>query len=435
MFNQSNVFKKATLVTLAMSTLSLMGCGHRSMLQTTKAPKAYRAKSKIKPKRQFKALNRALLKRKQPRQVIIKRRASAQLNKQAYQAFSSRYKTQVSRRVKRLGVEVVNVPQGMSYKSFLRQLKQDNSIAFAEPNYIKHISIKVDDPHQEGQYGLEKMQVNKAWDISMGSKAVTVAVIDTGVDLEHPDLINNMVPGFSAIKDHPSPADDNGHGTHVAGIVAASANNGIGIAGMAPNTKIMPIKVLSKEGFGDDAGIAEGIIWAADHGADIINMSLGGEGTSQTLEEAINYALRKNITVLAAMGNDGGEIVNYPAAQGGVIAVGSTDQEDLLSDFSNVGDWIQLTAPGSAILSTFPTYEVELNEYGYTRNYAVLDGTSMATPYAAGLAALLLSQKKMNPRQVLSHLKRGSVDLGTPGFDVEFGFGRINAFQTLKPFN
>ncbi len=382
-------------------------------------------------------------------QIIIKRKKGIN----SFNSISPDFKTIKS--IKNLNVEVVQVKNSGSMDNILKNLRNHPGVEYASPNFIRKIvlpkrrrstmlavtpinqgtpaSTAGSDPMRKDQYALDITHAEQGWKITRGKANIIIAIVDTGIDPEHPDLKGKTVPGFSAIKESQTVKDENGHGTHVSGIASAITNNAVGISGMAPNCKIMPVKVLDHSGSGDDAGIIEGITWAADHGADIISMSLGGGGTSEAFEEAISYALKKNVVIIAAMGNDGQNIENYPAASKGVIAVGSTDAKDKISDFSNFGNWITVSAPGTQILSTFPTYKVDLNNEGLPQNYATLDGTSMAAPYVAGLAALIRSKYgKISPEQVKNIIIKGADDLGHPGFDDYFGHGRINVLKTIS---
>jgi subtilisin family serine protease len=236
-----------------------------------------------------------------------------------------------------------------------------------------------------------------------------------------------VLPGASG------PEDDHGHGTHVAGIIAAVGHNNMGIAGVAPHCKIMPVKVLNHEGKGDTGDIVAGLLWAVNNGAKIVNMSLGGTGGSRALMDAIAYAQSKDVVVVAAMGNDGANAQEYPAGYPGVIAVGATDSSDEAASFSNFGSWISVAAPGEDILSTLPTHSVYVTETeGKETSYDSMDGTSMASPFVAGLAALIRSQyPTMSAPLVKSRIEKSADDLGDPGFDDHFGHGRINAARAI----
>lgn len=276
-------------------------------------------------------------------------------------------------------------------------------------------------------YNLTKINITSAWQSCFQGQAIKVAVIDTGVDLDHPDLQANMISGKSFVSGVSSPDDDEGHGTHVAGIVAAVNNNG-GVIGVAPKAKIMPIKVLNSQGSGTIFAVADGIEWAADNGAKVINLSLAGTGNSSTLEAAVNYAYNQGVLLVAAGGNcgDANYFLNgcsfqdqtvYPGAYSNVVAVASTTSSDSQSSFSNEGSYIDIAAPGSGIFSTYAS-----------GGYATMSGTSMASPHVAGLAALIWSQdSSLTQKQVWAQIKNTAQDLGTSGWDSKFGYGRINA--------
>jgi subtilisin family serine protease len=312
----------------------------------------------------------------------------------------------------------------------------------------------IDDPMATEQWGLEAINARQAWERTMGSPDVIVAVIDTGVDLGHPDLRGRLVSGISFVNEvsgptgepgdntvqpikNNGPIDDNGHGTHVAGIIAAQADNGEGIAGVAPNCRIMPVKVLAYNTRGFDGDVVAGIVWAVDHGARIVNMSLGGEGGGRSLERAIQYAGARGTLVVAAMGNDGedpthnyGANLNYPAAYSGVLAVAAVQPDSSPAGFSNHGRWCSVAAPGTRILSTTPTYEVyDPVSLGYDN----LDGTSMATPFVAGVAALTLSaQPGLGAKELKRKLEASSRDLLFSGFDLSTGYGLVDAAAAVS---
>jgi subtilisin family serine protease len=280
-----------------------------------------------------------------------------------------------------------------------------------------------DDPMREHQWDLEKINAPAAWSRTLAN-AVLVAVVDTGVDGTHPDLGDNVADGYDAINDAEGGAtDENGHGTHVAGTIAAKAGNGEGIVGVAPEARILPVKVLDGEGSGYDSDIAEGIVWAADAGAQVINLSLGGPDQSEAISEAVDYARGKNAVVIAAAGNsrEEGSPVEYPAADEGVIAVAATDDQDEVAEFSNAGDYVDVAAPGTGIMSTVPGGE-----------YEKASGTSMAAPHVAGVAALMVGYRSsLTPDQVEEFLESSAFDLGDEGFDNDYGNGRINANSAL----
>jgi serine protease len=283
------------------------------------------------------------------------------------------------------------------------------------------------DPHRSQQWDFAKMRVAEAWQKSTGT-GVVVAVIDTGVDSTHPDLGANVLRGYDAVTNKAGTVTDgNGHGTHVAGTIAAVTGNGLGISAVAPHARILPVKVLSDDGSGYSSDTAEGIVWAADNGAKVINMSLGGPSRSPAVTNAVAYARSKGVTVVAAAGNErqDGSPTSYPGADEGVIAVAATTSADTFAPYSNAGSYVDVAAPGSAIISTYP------QKLGQA--YASLNGTSMASPHVAAVAALLKAyQPSLTPDQIESALEKSAVDLGVKGFDRDYGNGRVDAVAALN---
>ncbi|MDB5096630.1 MAG: hypothetical protein JWM80_1051 [Cyanobacteria bacterium RYN_339] len=381
--------------------------------------------------------------------LVIKYKAGA--TDSQMRSIQTRFKLSSVGDVSALGIGALALPEGGNAASTIAALAGQPGVEYAEPDFIfsaptpkrrtgKPVAVRklaataaVNDADFARQWGMTKIGMPTVWSHNAGSPTVTVAVIDTGVDVRHPDLQGNLVPGYSVLKGATGPDDDHGHGTHVAGVIAASANNGIGIAGVAPHCKIMPVKVLGKDGKGDTLDIVAGIVWAVNNGAKVINMSLGGTGGSRTLMAAIQYAQSKDVVLVAAMGNDGANAQEYPAGYPGVIGVGASDEEDAIAEFSNFGSWISVAAPGTDIFSTLPTHAVTVqNEEGKDTSYDSMDGTSMASPFVAGLAALVRSQfPALNAAQVKARIERTADDKGDPGFDDHFGWGRINAAKAL----
>ncbi|MZD03900.1 S8 family serine peptidase [Streptomyces sp. SID5785] len=253
------------------------------------------------------------------------------------------------------------------------------------------------DPMKGQQWALDALKLPGAWKKAQGEDTV-IAVVDSGVDLDHPDLKGRLVDGYDFVDGDRKPDDGFGHGTHVAGIAAAHTDNGVGIAGGAPAAKIMPVRVLGDDGSGSNGNITRGIVWAADHGADVINLSLG-EGPLMSnllqggiLNAAIRHAHDKGAVVVAAAGNDGAATQPYKV-QTPVLVVGASDEDGRPADFSNFGAQNAVSAPGVGILSTLPTHPVKLTEKKNgdvnDSGYGKLDGTSMAAPYVSAVAALL----------------------------------------------
>ena len=280
------------------------------------------------------------------------------------------------------------------------------------------------DQYRSQQWDFAKIGVADAWHKSTGA-GVTVAVIDTGVDATHPDLAGQVLPEYDVINKTTvaTSTDPNGHGTHVAGTIAADTGNGIGISGIAPDAKILPVRVLGANGSGYMSDAATGIIYAADHGAGVINMSLGSSSQVTAVTNAIAYARSKGVTVVAAAGNErqSGSPTSYPGADPGVIAVAATDSNDLVASYSNAGSYVDVAAPGSNILSTT----------GGT--YQSWNGTSMASPHVAAIAALLKAYNSaLTPDQIETAIETTAVDLGTKGKDNDYGYGRVNAAAALN---
>jgi subtilisin len=285
-------------------------------------------------------------------------------------------------------------------------------------------------PAQVITWNIERVGATSSWTISTGDP-VKVGVIDTGIDLKHPDLQANIKGGFNAINPLKSPNDDNGHGTHVAGIIAA-LNNSIGVVGVGPNIDLYAIKVLNASGSGYLSDVIEGIEWVINQkntqGGDwVINMSLGTSQDVPSFHEAIVNAYNAGVTIVAAAGNTGGA-VSYPAAYPEVIAVSATDQNNQIASFSSRGPEVDLAAPGVNIYSTYKG-----------RSYATLSGTSMAAPHVSGAAALIIDTKKCDlnldgictPAEVQQRLEQTAVDLGTPGKDNLYGSGLVDVYNAL----
>jgi subtilisin family serine protease/PKD repeat protein len=321
-------------------------------------------------------------------------------------------------------------------------LNEDPAVEWAEPDYLAYAADTIpNDPLFAGQWGLSQIDAPGAWDVVTGTPLVVIAVLDSGLDMSHPDLadrvwtnpgevpgdgvdndVNNHIDdihGWDFIYDDNDPSDDNGHGTQVAGIAAATTDNGSGMAGVCWNCEIMPVKVMQMSGVANYSDIVKGIYYAAEKGAEIINISLGGYSDSSALQEAIQYALEKDAVVVAGAGNDNVSTPFYPAAYPEVLAVAGTTESDTKAAFSNYGSWIDVSAPGEAITSTF-----------LGGGYGPVNGTSFAAPYASGLAALLRSQhtdwSEALVRAQIVH-RSDSIEALNPTYTGQLGSGRINA--------
>ena len=328
----------------------------------------------------------------------------------------------------------------------IASLQRRRDVAYVERNYVVHAVGDPDDPEYTAkQYGPQITQANLAWDIWAPQKQAIVAILDTGVDYTHPDLVAKLltdatgVVGYNAFDKSANAQDDHFHGTHCAGIAAANTNNGVGIAGIAgwnpanPDSqnsiKIMPVKVLNSGGSGSWEGVADGIVWATDHGASVISMSLGGFFPSQTTGNAVRYAISKDVVVVAAAGNASTDFMFYPAGFPNVLSVAATDSTDTLTWFSNFGRWVKIAAPGNDIYSCFPG-----------GGYEYLSGTSMACPHVAGAATLIRAQyPELTNTEVVAALTK-NVDpyipyivRGAPavGNTIALGAGRLNVYRAL----
>lgn len=288
------------------------------------------------------------------------------------------------------------------------------------------------------------MDVEEAWDEEQGSSDVVIAVIDTGVDLDHPDLESKIlwsggsVVGYDFVNDDSNPDDDYGHGTHCAGIIAAETNNSIGIAGVCPNCKIIPLKFLDAYGSGWTSDAILSFQYAIDHGADVISNSWGGYGYSQALQDVINDAYAQGIITVAAAGNDNTSQESYPEAMKHVISVAATDYNDARAGFSNYGSHIDVSAPGVDILSTLPPGAYlssscnDANHGGVSDGYGYCTGTSMAAPQVSGVVGLIKSwNSSLSTDKVMRRVFESVDDLGDPGWDQYFGWGRINAYYAV----
>jgi serine protease len=299
---------------------------------------------------------------------------------------------------------------------------------YIEPNYIYNAFEVPDDPEYSKQWNFRSINVEQAWDNTKGN-GMTVAVIDTGVT-KVPDLkATKFVEGYDFINDRVDATDDVGHGTHVAGTIAQSTNNGYGVAGIAYEAKLMPIKVLSASGGGTIADIAEGIRFAADRGADVINMSLGGGGDSKMMKEAIDYAYKKGVVIVAAAGNSGQNASAYPARYPHVISVAATDAAGFKAPYSNFGAGVDISAPGGSESGKILQNTIDPN----TGESAFLEyqGTSMAAPHVAGVAALVKASGITQPDEIRKVLQQSARVVKEDPLN-HFGAGHLDANAAVK---
>ncbi|WP_424766212.1 S8 family peptidase [Paenibacillus sp. sgz302251] len=329
--------------------------------------------------------------------------------------------------MKRLGDTYVFRSKSLETKQLVQYFKEAWQTEYTEPHYLyltnetTETIIPNDALYSEHQWNLPSIEAEKGWNVSKGDEAVIVAVLDTGVQSNHPDLQGKITNGINIINEDAAPDDDVGHGTHVSGIIGATVNNGEGVAGVSWYNKIMPVKVLDSSGAGSTYSVAQGIIWAVDHGADVINMSLGNYAQADFLHDAIKYAYDHDVVLVAASGNDNTDRPGYPAAYPEVFAVASTNSNKEKSSFSNFGNYIDVAAPGDSIASTYPGSQ-----------YAALSGTSMASPHVAALAGLIRSvNPDLSNVEVMEIMRKSAIDLGTKGKDNYFGYGEIDVDRAL----
>lgn len=300
-------------------------------------------------------------------------------------------------------------------------LEKNPHISFVENNFFATGSAEPNDYRYPSQWHLPKISAPEGWDICIGSGVEPIAIIDSGVDPTHPDLFDKLLAGYNFVGDNTDTHDLRGHGTAVAGAAAAVTNNVEGVAGVAWNNPIMPLVVLNSNNLASYYDIAQAIIYAADQGIRVMNISIGGSSSSSTLQNAVNYAWNKGALIFACAMNNSTSTPYYPAACTHVMAVSATTSNDTLASFSNYGDWIDIAAPGTSILTS-----TNGGGYGYWQ------GTSFSSPIAAGLASLILSENSLLTNwQVADIMTENADDLGEPGFDPYYGYGRVNVYASL----
>ncbi|HSL96813.1 MAG TPA: S8 family peptidase [Thermoleophilia bacterium] len=282
-------------------------------------------------------------------------------------------------------------------------------------------------PPESVPWGVTKIAAPLVWESPLLGAGVNVGIIDTGIDMDHPDLKANVKGGWNCIAETANYDDDNGHGSHVAGTVAG-VDNTIGVIGVAPSANLYGIKVLNRSGRGTTSDIIEGMQWAVSHGMDVINMSLGTSSYVAAYEDATNFVLNAGVIMVCSAGNSGPaeNTVGYPAAFEGVIAVAATDANDVVASFSSRGPQVDVAAPGVSIFSTTKS-----------GGYATMSGTSMAAPHVTGTVALMLGSADPNgdgtwtPLEAELRLESTALDLGTAGLDTAYGWGRIIATEAV----
>jgi len=365
----------------------------------------------------------------------------------------SHFRSNAIRHIPQIDVYQVRIPSDLSVDEMLVLLQQNPDVEYAEPNPVCYTCVSPNDTLFQYQYALYNdgqviggipgsptgklradIKATEGWEETKGSDSIVVAVLDSGLDFDHPDMVDIAVSrGRDIVNDDDDALDDLGHGTYISSIIAANSNNGEGIAGITWNCKILPVKVIAEDGSGLYAWMIEAIIWAADQGAHVINMSIGGDATSQALEDALKYAYQKGVVIVASAGNDDGPVI-YPAAYDDyVLAVAATDYNDNRTNWSNSGSQIDVAAPGERIIGCYPVWALTGGTLPYVFGY----GTSPSAAYVSGLAALIVSIKPwLTPNEVMDIIRYTADDINVtehPGFDEFIGHGRINMEKAVVP--
>ena len=362
-----------------------------------------------------------------PRRALVATSSAA--GTRALTALVARVGGRVGPRIEPLGVHHVDLPSPAVRAAVVAAAGALPGVRWAEADRVVSVHRAANDPFARYQWAVGRIGLPRAWDVETGDASVTVAVLDTGVAAAHPDLRGKVLAGVDVVNDDTDADDDHGHGTHVAGIVAAASNNRVGVVGVAWGAKVLPVKVLGADGSGSSCTVAVGILEAVEAEADVLNLSLGVVGVCPLVfQAAVTYATQQGSLVVASSGNDGeqGGAASAPGNCTDAVGVGATDQRDKMAEFSTFGPQVDVVAPGKMIMST--VVDPKRRTYGY----AAWNGTSMAAPHVAGLAALVKSKHAdWSPRQITEAIVASSDDKGPGGRDDYYGAGRINAARAL----
>ena len=351
-------------------------------------------------------------------QLLIKSKAGT--SKDKMKEILARHGAVTAGEINQIKVRLIKVPEH-ALEKVKAALEKNPHISFVEYNFIAQGFAEPNDEKYSSQWHLPKISAPDGWDMCTGSDMAPIAIIDSGVDPTHPDLSDKLIRGYNFLENNTDTHDVRGHGTAVAGTAAAISNNVAGVAGVAWGNPIMPLVVLNSDNWASYYDIARAITFAADNGIRVINISIGGSSSSSTMQNAINYAWTKGTLVFACAMNNATSTPYYPAACEHVVAVSATTSSDTRASFSNYGNWIDIAAPGASILTT--------NRGG---GYGYWNGTSFASPIAAGLAGLIISANPdLTNTQVVEIITQNADDLGDPGFDQYYGYGRVNAHASL----
>jgi thermitase len=385
-----------------------------------------------------------------PGEILVRFKPGVTTNAAA--SAHARHKTSIMEKVDNIRVHRLKVPKGMTVEQAVDMYKADPSVEYAGPNHLLYLDFIPNDDYFDswmqwaiypGTNPRHDIRAAEAWDVSPTKGAgVVIAILDTGVWAQHEDLDTvgpnpKVLPGFNAVGNNYDTTDYNGHGTLIASIAAANTNNSIGVAGVAWNAKILPVKVIEGE-IGNELDAAQGVLWAVDHGAKVLNMSFGGYIDEPMLHAAIDYAWAYGCLNVCSSGNDDLNTLHYPSAYDHALAVGGTDEEDarwVYDDIffgghygSNYGPWLDVMAPGSNITGAY-IEEDWLLELGF---YTIASGTSASSPHVSGIAAMIWAlHPTWTNEQVFQQIVASCDDLGPSGWDIQTGFGRVNAQRAL----
>jgi thermitase len=385
-----------------------------------------------------------------PGQVLV--RFKPDVRAQLIDATLARYDAKKIKRISHLNLYQVQIPHWATVEEMAYALSRNPDVEYAGPNYSARITVTPNDTLFRYQYALNNtgqeigapgspsgkpkadIKAPAGWAETKGVAETVIAIIDSGIDFEHPDIKNKIVSrGRDFANDDWDATDDNGHGTYVAGIAAADTNNDEGIAGVAWNCKVLPVKVTDKDGIAWYDDLIDGILWAADNGAQVINLSLGGDAADDSLRDALRYAHEKGVVIAASAGNDN-TAVFYPAAYDAYcLAVAATDYDDTRTSYSCFGPEVDVAAPGEWVLSIVPTWYWGPDYLPY----AFGSGTSSSAPHVAGLAALIMGLKPwLTTDEIMNVIRFSSDDVNSgehSGRDDYIGYGRINMEKALVP--
>lgn len=323
--------------------------------------------------------------------------------------------------LKRANYQVVKVNEGNDYQGVLNKIQLDKNVVFAEPDYIKTITHVPSDPLYTNQWYLPNIKMPQAWDIYRGSPSVTIAVLDTGVNAQHPDLAGKILPGYDFVNNDARPSDDHGHGTNIAGIIAGNSD-GAGIVGIDHQAKILPLKVLNNEGTGSSLDVVEAVYFAMEQGADVINMSFAAPESTFAEERALRSAFEQGIVLVAAAGNDATNDIVYPASYDFVISVAATGMDNQKAPFSNYGNFIDIAAPGVNLYTT-----------AYQGGYEFVSGTSYSAPIISSLAGMLKGlHPEWSPIDIEWALESSGANMDRSEWNWLTGFGKVNADRVFS---